>query len=691
MEHMTNTNRQRQSIRKDSGSMRSHRARTVTAARVSAFLRGVILTGASYLLGTCAFPFGALPLGFSVICASGTMAPYAWIGLCLSAFHPTFPLPFWSGWIVYTLTLLFRMMFGYLTLSDQPPKAASSPSAGDRLKELTDRLWKGSPDAESDTATDYYYGKRNTPVKIKEEEPTEIPTKEITAPSSSLFRESLVMKMLTSALGGFAFGLWGMFAGGFAFYDLLTFLLTVVAAPIFTYLLSFSFTSEGQALLFASGAPDVLPRRGHTHLLERFSALTLCSGLLLLLLCTLAARVHVISLWSPYVTVRIAPILALVLSLRTTAGKGMIPGMIVAILCGLGADPMLSPAFILGVLAYSALRFLSHRVATVSGCMAALLWTMFGGGITNLVTYLPSMLLTIPICLVLQKLSCRFPSADREADRTEAMNDFTSAMEQRTRAEAHRSRLEALSGAFTSLSRMFYDLSGQLRRPQMNELKRLCDEVMDRHCARCRHRDQCDKAVCHPADLITARLATQLYHKGKADISCLPPETVSDCLHLSAILEDVNTRCAKLTEHLLKSEKTEVFATDYESVADLIRDTLDEDEEEYRCNREAADRIFDFLSTRGVTVLGVVVCGKRNCRIIVRGNHFDRSERSLKELHTAFEDICATRLTFPTFEVTDDTSLSTVMQLSSAAIYDTVYAGSTVPADIREGAPFPRP
>ncbi|MBE6586289.1 MAG: hypothetical protein E7645_07185 [Ruminococcaceae bacterium] len=667
-----------------------HRTRMATATRIALFFRGILLGGAAYLLGTCSLPLGAMPLGFSLLCASSEGILYVLAGLLLSVFHSAFPLPFWAGWILYLFIFLLRLLFGMLTAPEKSPSAVkSSVSAYTQLCRLTERLWQSETEAERDTVTDYYYGKRNTPAKVPEETPHTEQSEEDTS-TRHLFETPMSIRLLLSSLGAFSLGLWRWFIGEFAVYNLLGFLLGMVCAPLFTYLLSFCMSHDGLELLFPSSAPDVLPRHGHTHLLTHYSLMTLVSGLLLLFLCVLGAKVHTLSLLPPYVILRLSPILALVLSLHITAHRGLIPGMMAAILCGLAADPLLSPAFILGAMFYGLLHFLSHHIALAGGCGAALIWTVFGSGVSQLVAYLPSMLISIPLFLLIRKLSLKYPVATRQTASSTA-NDFTAAMEQKTRAEAHRSRLEALSGAFTSLSHMFYDLSGKLRKPKLTELRRMCDEVFDRHCARCRHREECDKAVCHPADLISARLSAQLYHKGHLELSGISPEVISDCHHIRTILEDINTRYGKLTEHLIKSEKAEVFATDYESVADLIQDTLHHDEEEFRCNREAADKIFEWLESRKVSVMGVVVCGTRTCRIIVRGCYFDRSDRGLSDMRRVFEGICGTRLTSPIFESESDADGVTIMSLFSEEQLETTYAGSTVPAGTKEKDPLPTP
>ncbi len=685
MEHTTHPKNQGTTVK---GGKNNHKTRTVVAGRVSACLRGFLYLGAAYLLGTFALPFGAMPLGFALLGAASTSTVYIWLGLCLSALHSAFPFPFWVGWILYTATLLLRLLLGWLSRRQLSPQEKKKvPSALDRLTAFAEQLW--GTEQEVDTATDYYCGRRQTPMKYPEAE-DEKPAPE--APLSlALFGESRKLRVLCATLGSFSMGLGLMISGGFAVYDLLGFLLALTVTPPTTFLLCPCFSEEGQQLWGNGRMPDALPRRGHDPMLERFSALTLISALLLLFLVTLSAKIHVLTLYSPYITLHLAPILAIILSLRITAVKGIIPGMVTAIICGLAADPLFSPALILAVLAFGLLRLLSVKVAIAGGCMATILWTLFGMGVDGLVAYLPSVLLAVPLCLLTQKLDALFPSGSTVGTQEERMQDFSAAMAQKTRAESHRARLEAISEAFTSLSRMFYDLSGQLRKPKQSELRRMCDEVMDRHCARCRYREKCDRAVCHPADLMAARLSNQLYRKGKADTTCLPPETAQDCLHLPGILEDVNNRYAKMVERLIKHEHTEDCAADYESMADVLRDTLDEDEEEFRCNSQAADAIFDLLSCRGVTVLGVVVCGKRNCRIIVRGSHFDRSEQGLSALRADMEKICDVKLSLPSFESDGSSSAVSVMRLSSVAVYDTVYSGSTVPAGHGKGDILPLP
>ena len=157
---------------------------------------------------------------------------------------------------------------------------------------------------------------------------------------------------------------------------------------------------------------------------------------------------------------------------------------------------------------------------------------------------------------------------------------------------------------------------------------------------------------------------------------------------MKEFVTEINTRCAQLTGTLLRGEKTEVFASDYADMAALLTDALTEDSREYRCNRDAADRIYDYLVSLGLRVQGVVVCGRRNCRVIVRGLHLDEASKMKDAIRTQLCAICDAHLSEPAFEVGDD---YTVMVLTTEPMLDAVYAGSTAPAGTGEGEPLPPP
>lgn len=113
-------------------------------------------------------------------------------------------------------------------------------------------------------------------------------------------------------------------------------------------------------------------------------------------------------------------------------------------------------------------------------------------------------------------------------------------------------------------------------------------------------------------------------------------------------------------------------------MASLLADAAEGDpEEETRCNRAAADKVYDYLSSLGVLVQGVVVCGRRQRRVIVRGCRMERLLERQDDLAVQLGRLCGARLMPPEFE---NRNGCVIMTLRSMPAVEVCYAGSTVPA-----------
>ncbi len=680
-------------------------------------LRGTAFGGAAFLLGSCSLFLGTVPLGIALLSASSAYTWYILAGLLLSAFLESSMLSGWAWLGVYLFCLILRLCIRFFV--DPPALPDGRPCRGRTYLLLCWVSFKrnlglipAAQESAGDITTDYYEGSDRPRTSVADKRPPA----DNRSPEIRLFAEHPFLRMLTAAVCGFMAGLFRMFNGGFRVYDLFALLLLIILAPIATFALVSCFGRAGLTLLFSTTplreSPAATPTpRGSTlserdggagRLVNRFHALPLVSVAFLLTMSVLAARPFAVALGTPYLTIEFALLLGLTLSLLASARLGVVPGVAVAVMCGLAADPQLSPILILCAGTYALLRYLSPRVGVIGGCTVGALWCAAVEGVAALVLHLPAILLTVPVYLVIEKLWEALPAAGERAHADRELETFTAAvtaaLTAETRAEAQRARLKALSEAFGSLSQRFFDLSSQLKRPRMLDLRRICDESFGKQCAHCRERDVCWGAEYDRTLEVQARLAAQLHTGGKANVDALPDSLKDFCPHIGTIVEDINARCARMTEALLKSEKTEVVAADYAAMAALLNDALEEDRlssESIDCNREAADRIYDYLTDEGVTVQGVVVCGKRDNqrqRVIVRGVGLNTTREGAADMRARIEKICGSRLTLPTFESdSEGNTNSTVMTLYSEARLHPLYAGSTVPAGTEANEPLPPP
>lgn len=678
--------------------------------RLGELLRGLTFGGIAFLLGSCSLLFGAAPLGIALLCASSSYTWYIGGGLLLSALLRPVTLSGWAWVGVYLLAVILRLVIRFFV--DPPSLPDGRPCRGRTYLLLcwvsfkrNVGLIRNDPPG-GDTETDYYPGEGAKDSSAEDKSPSARGN----APTVRLFAEHPFLRMLTAAVCGFGAGLSALLTGGVHVYDLWCLLCFLTVCPAATFLLVSCFGEAGLTLLFSDkplrgGVPlrgSALSEQdgGALRVGHKFHALPLVSVCVLIATAVFAARSFSFTAGTEYLRLQTSTLLGLCITLSAASRLGVVPGVAVGVICGLAAEPRLAPVFILCAGTYSLLRYVSHRAGVLGGCAVGGGWCVLVEGITVLAVQLPAILLTAPVFFVAERIRSALPDS-RPAHADRELEDFTAAvtasLTAESRAEAQRARMKALSEAFGSLSQRFYNLSSQLKRPRMLDLRRLCDESFGKKCARCRNRDVCWGAEYDRTLEIQTRLAAQLHTGSRASAESLPDSLQDFCPYIEDIVNDINGRCARMTENLLRSEKTEVFAADYAAIAALLEDVLEEDRvsaENFSCNREAADAIFDYLTAEGVTVQGVVVGGRKSSqrqRVIVRGIGFEAVADRLQEVRDRIGNICGTAMTAPVFDEGEDGGASAVMTLCSDAKLRVTYAGSTVPADLPAGSAFPEP
>ncbi len=671
--------------------------------------RGAVFGGAAFLLGSCPLLFGAAPLGLALLAASSSYTWYILGGLLLSAALRPVSLAGWAWVGVYLLCVILRLIIRFFV--DPPSLPDGRPCRGRTYLLLCWVSFKRNlglldePRPMGDTETDYYAG-RSAPHTPDTDKP---PRMDYGGPAVRLFGEHPFLRMLTAAVCGLSAGLSAVITGGFHVYDLLCALCMLAVTPIACFLLVSCFGEAGLTLLFSPrplrsgqalrGSDFSEQDGGAARVWRRFHALPLVSVCVLVAATVFSAREFVIPLGTDLLGVELATLLGLILTLFASARLGVVPGVAVGVICGLSAEPRLAPMFILCAGCYALLRYVSHRAGVLGGCAVGAGWCAVVEGIGVLTLQIPAILLTVPVFFLTERLWLALPDGRSTAGTDRELEDFTAAvtasLTAESRAEAQRARMKALSEAFGALSQRFYDLSSQLKRPRMLDLRRICDESFGKKCARCKDRDICWGAEYERTLEVQTRLASQLHTGGKASSESLPDSLQDFCPYMEDIVTDINGRCARMTEILLKSEKTEVFAADYAAIASLLSDALEEDrraEEDFACNREAADQIYDYLTAEGVTVQGVVVGGRRNSgrqRVIVRGLGFEAVADRLPAVRARIGEIVGCPMTAPAFDEDEDGGASAVMTLHAEAKLRVAFSGSTLPADHPAGEPQP--
>ena len=569
--------------------------RVLSKAQLITYLEEVAWICGAWLLGQARLAFGTFPLGLALLCASGHHTLSILIGLlAVAAGQMESP-------ALYIVTYLAAALIRVVSSLLLEPEDANK-KWGLRIRERL--LWAERGPAASHTPA--------FPDVILNGMGTRL------ARVRAFFSESLTLRMASGATCALIVGLWRVFTGGFQYYDLFAtvfaVLVTPAAVPVYAVALD----------RHASGTGMVL----------RLSQAALAFSFVFA-----ATTVRVVGL-------PLAPVLALLITLWITSREGIAVGAVFGVLVGIAYRPMHAPAYLLAALVLGMLKGQKQAAAVPSACMAALAWTLYADRIDQIFTLLPSCLLAGGVFGLISFLGASEPNTSEDHARE--------VVRHRLEGSRHRDandRFRGISEAFSSLSEMFYNLSDRFRRPGTLDLRQICDRSFDRFCADCPNKTVCWGLEYNGTLDSVNRLISALHTKGRVTRSCMAPTLLRRCDCVDAILQDINRECAKLTGELLKNNRTEIFAMDYEAAASIINDALEEDDCEYRFDAALEQKIDVYLHDAGVSAHGVTVYGKRRRQIVVRGVDVGQARVTVETLRADLGEMCGMELEKPTFEL----------------------------------------
>lgn len=575
-------------------------------------VRELLWLGAGFLFGQASMLFETNPLGIALLCASGGHVISISAGLILSAwFLGRQP---WLFTVTYLAAALIRAISSKLAQPREPLRGPLPDQIRAKLYPREDRRQNLTPEAKKPAGKFRAWLENLHVADLLRETWREI---------CGLFHEWIPLRMATAAVCMLIVSLFRVIGGKFQYYDLFAAFFAVLVAP-------------AAVMVYSAFLGD----RKKMKVLYILSA-----GALLFSLIWAADSLVVGSL-------SLAAFFALFFSLWITHKAGLPAGLAAALLAGLAHDPMSIPAYLLAVLAFA---IACSRGRTIPGIavavFAALGWSVYAHGVSALLPLLFSNLAAgAVLTLMIHFSESVAPEAEKQTSPAAHRVAAQLRMETNHRNETT-DRLRGVSEAFSSLSEMFYNLSDRLRRPTTIDLRRLCDASFDRFCTDCPHRTVCwGLEYAETLEVLNA-LAKSLHTHGTVTQKQISPVLGRRCGSMDRILIDINQECAKLTGDLLRDNRTEIFAMDYEAAANIINDALEEDAQEYRMDTALADRIFEYLPSAGLSAQAVVVYGGRLREVAIRDVDIDRASVSAETLRRDIGEICGTELSNPSFEV----------------------------------------
>lgn len=572
----------------------------------------------AFFLGRCVLLFGARPLGIALLCAATHAIPYLYGGLILSALTAE------SGtWILcgtYTAALVIRVLSRSaieLPGAGRPPAAVDGTVPAEEREEITDEpslrpTWAGLL----------------TALRARGQR--------VGALLTHWFSESIYLRMMTACVCAFLVSLYTIIDGGFRYYDLFGAFFAMATAPIATYLYAGIFSAGGTAS----------PERRLGRLTERQLRRAVAEGALLFSLLYAMRDISVLS-------VSATAFFGFLLTLAVTRREGLIRGMLCGILCGLAYSPVITPSFVLAAPVFGLLRRFSAPPAALAACLVGVAWGFYPLGFEALTLLLPPFLAAALLTCAFDRLLAHPTLLWESVPNTEYLEAVERAEVDRRRVEQAERRMQEISSAFSSLADVFFGLSDRLRRPGLLDLRRMCDRAFDSICPDCPQRDLCWGADYAGTMTQLSRMAAALHERGRVEETAVDESFRSRCPSLPALTYKMNLECARMTEAALRTEKTEVFAMDYDGLSQILADALEEQNAEFLYDEELSERVRRALYDMELHAEGVLVWGKRQKQIVARGVDASASSLGAAQIHRKLEEACGVALGEIFFDLSD--------------------------------------
>lgn len=327
--------------------------------------------------------------------------------------------------------------------------------------------------------------------------------------------------------------------------------------------------------------------------------------------------------------------------------KGCVCGLFAGLACGAQTSPMLAVAgLVFGCICTHSLFF-----AAGGSMLTCLLFGIAADGAAAFGGLLPELAISHSVFLPLSYYGL-LPDAEKLlSDGAVRARELGEAVISEGRLRDSTEQLRAVSASFDELSETIAALSDRLRRPDLLDLRAICEECFHKHCAKCSLAGVCYGRDYGMTSELIGKLTIALNKKGRVDMSDIPSYVGERCFNILKMISDINLAYSKHIEGLIKNDSIAAFAVDYKAVSKLINEACSLSDEEYELETELSKKLMRALKYMDIDAECVYVYGKRKRHITVTGVDASQLRLSSLQLRQALENLCGIILTPPVFEL----------------------------------------
>ncbi len=471
-----------------------------------------------------------------------------------------------------------------------------------------------------------------------EKEGREIGEKTFFEARGLFFNEHLSLRMSTSCVGALAIGVYLLIKGGFLYYDLYGALISLATAPIASALFVGLFGKR---------------REGSVYYALGFIALA-------------SVIVFATRRYEMY-HVSVAAFGAMFASLYLVRREGTVTGVFAGAILGLCYSPLLAPLFAFGALCGGIVFPTSVTLGTLATFVVGAAWAIYTQGISALNGLLPAILAACIIYAAVDKL---FVSEKKEEVVAEQEKETKSAEIElldvtaidSVRLNDTEAKIKSICESFNSLSGIFESMGEMLKRPNEEDLRRICDNAFDSSCAGCSQKEMCWEQNYRRTDSEISEICAVLHRDGSVNMGDVNEALRVRCSRIPDILDEINHNACAYASRILQYDKTEIFANDYSTVSDILAESMTRDGGDYEYDPELSKKLCAaLLKTKDSEVNAVAVFGKRKKRTVLHMESGLAFERNRENILRTVENVFDKRMIVEREETISDGTKSVIL------------------------------
>lgn len=368
---------------------------------------------------------------------------------------------------------------------------------------------------------------------------------------------------------------------------------------------------------------------------------------------------------------------------RALSATAVTAGVVLGFATGASGAPIYAAAAIAAGLCMK----ISPAAAVCGAYLAAMSVSFADGGVASLAAVMPEITCAAALLVPLVHFSlipCREVSEGENVSYAERAEEARIAS---VRAKTAISQVESIAAACGDLSAVFGAVSGRLKRPNVLELKEICDSAAAARCASCTNRVLCwEREYATTADTV-CRITAALHKDGRVSAAIIPKNLAARCHHMDGILNDVNEQCARRAAEAAKTDRTDVLSDDLSSFSEILTDAAASVKEQFVRDDALSKKLTRALAAHDFAAENVSVYGTRKRHIVARAVDLSATRMGNEEIRRTFEEITGAPLSVPEYEI-DGTSVT--MTMESRTRLRTQYGAATRAAGEADASPSRR-